>query len=171
MTFALARLGEAGHERPFVIVDGVASSIESVTDDIDAAFLDGGGVERVRAALKELPTARPVESLGLRHGPPLTRPGNVVCVGLNYRDHAEETHSPMPAEPILFMKDPSTVIGANDEVLVPRLSVKTDWSLSCSRRTSLATSSSSKGSWPRIGLARWRSSPEVKQSGGSRSCG
>ena len=129
MTLALARLGAAGHERPFAIVDGVASSIESLTADIDGAFLDGGGVERVRAALadRSLPTAGPIESLGLRYGPPIARPGKVVCVGLNYRDHAEETNAAVPAEPILFMKDSSTVIGPYDEILVPRRSVKTDW--------------------------------------------
>ncbi len=83
MTFALARLGAAGHERPFAIVDGVASSIESLTAEIDGAFLDGGGVERVRAALGDgsLPAAGPIESLGLRYGPPIARPGKVVCVG------------------------------------------------------------------------------------------
>ncbi|HEY3926559.1 MAG TPA: fumarylacetoacetate hydrolase family protein [Acidothermaceae bacterium] len=129
MTFALARLGAAGHERPFVIVDGVASSIESLTADIDSAFLDSGGVVRVRAALADgrLQATDPVESLGLRYGSPIARPGKVVCVGLNYRDHAEETNAAIPAEPILFMKDPSTVVGPDDEVLVPRLSVKTDW--------------------------------------------
>jgi 2-keto-4-pentenoate hydratase/2-oxohepta-3-ene-1,7-dioic acid hydratase in catechol pathway len=129
MTLALARLGTPGRERPYVIVDGVASSIESLTADIDGAFLDSGGVERVRAALADgvLPMADSVESLGLRYGPPVVRPGKVVCVGLNYRDHAEETNAAIPGEPILFMKDPSTVIGADDEVLVPRLSVKTDW--------------------------------------------
>jgi 2-keto-4-pentenoate hydratase/2-oxohepta-3-ene-1,7-dioic acid hydratase in catechol pathway len=129
MTFALARLGEPGHERPFAIVDGVASSIESLTTDIDGGFLDSGGVARVRAALADgqLPAAGPVEALGLRYGPPLAQPTKVVCVGLNYRDHAEETHAVVPVEPILFMKDPSTVIGPHDEVLVPRLSVKTDW--------------------------------------------
>jgi 2-keto-4-pentenoate hydratase/2-oxohepta-3-ene-1,7-dioic acid hydratase in catechol pathway len=129
MTFALARLGDAGRERPFAIVDGVASSIESLTADIDGAFLDSGGVAQVRAALADgqLRATDPVESLGLRYGPPVAQPGKVVCVGLNYRDHAEETHAVVPVEPILFMKDPSTVIGADDEVLVPRLSVKTDW--------------------------------------------
>jgi len=129
MTLALARLGAAGHERPFAIVDGVASSIESLTADIDGAFLDGGGVERVRAALADssLPAGDPIESLRLRYGPPIARPGKVVCVGLNYRDHAEETNAAVPAEPILFMKDSSTVIGSHDEILVPRRSVKTDW--------------------------------------------
>jgi 2-keto-4-pentenoate hydratase/2-oxohepta-3-ene-1,7-dioic acid hydratase in catechol pathway len=129
MTFALARLGDAGHERPFVIVDGVASSIESLTTEIDGAFLESGGIARVRAALADgtLTAAGTVEELGLRYGAPVAQPTKVVCVGLNYRDHAEETSAVAPTEPILFMKDPSTVIGPDDEVLVPRLSVKTDW--------------------------------------------
>ena len=122
-----ARFGTVGHERPYVVYDGVASSIESLTADIDGAFLERGGIDLARAALAagELPTAGPVEDL--RVGPPIARPGKVVCVGLNYRDHAEETGAAIPQEPVLFMKDPSTVIGPNDDVFIPRRSVKTDW--------------------------------------------
>ncbi|MDQ1552294.1 MAG: hypothetical protein QOD50_1716, partial [Actinomycetota bacterium] len=60
-------------------------------------------------------------------GPPVARPIKIVCIGLNYRDHAEETHAEIPKEPVVFMKDPSTLVGPNDDVLIPRLSVKTDW--------------------------------------------
>ncbi|HEY0870887.1 MAG TPA: fumarylacetoacetate hydrolase family protein [Acidothermaceae bacterium] len=129
MSFFLARLGAAVHERPFVVADGIASSIEMLTTDIDGSFLEGGGIERVRAAIAEgrLPVAGPLETLGRRFGPPIARPGKVVCVGLNYRDHATETNAAIPTEPILFMKDPLTVIGPDDDVLVPRRSVKTDW--------------------------------------------
>jgi 2-keto-4-pentenoate hydratase/2-oxohepta-3-ene-1,7-dioic acid hydratase in catechol pathway len=129
MSVFFARLGVAGHERPYVVSDGVASSIESLTTDIDGAFLERGGIDLVRAALAagELPAAGPLEGLGLRVGPPIARPGKVVCVGLNYRDHVEETGAAIPHEPVLFMKDPSTVIGPNDDVLIPRRSVKTDW--------------------------------------------
>jgi 2-keto-4-pentenoate hydratase/2-oxohepta-3-ene-1,7-dioic acid hydratase in catechol pathway len=129
MTLSFVRLGVAGRERPFVVSGGVASSIETLTPDIDAAFLERGGIDVVRAALAagDLPEAGPLESLGLRFGPPVARPGKVVCVGLNYRDHAEETGAAIPPEPVLFMKDSSTVIGANDDVLIPRRSVKTDW--------------------------------------------
>jgi 2-keto-4-pentenoate hydratase/2-oxohepta-3-ene-1,7-dioic acid hydratase in catechol pathway len=129
MSFYLARFGAAGHERPFVVVDGTASSIETLTTDIDGPFLEAGGVERVRAAIADgrLPVTGPVETLGLRVGAPVARPGKVVCVGLNYSDHAEETGAKIPAEPILFMKDSSTVIGPDDDVLIPRRSVKTDW--------------------------------------------
>jgi 2-keto-4-pentenoate hydratase/2-oxohepta-3-ene-1,7-dioic acid hydratase in catechol pathway len=64
---------------------------------------------------------------GVRIGAPVATPGKVVCIGLNYRDHAAETGADVPGEPVVFMKDPSTVIGPYDEVLVPRGSAKTDW--------------------------------------------
>jgi 2-keto-4-pentenoate hydratase/2-oxohepta-3-ene-1,7-dioic acid hydratase in catechol pathway len=131
MSLSFMRLGVAGHERPYVVSNGVASHIENLTFDIDGDFFERGGVELVRRALAEgnLPAAGSVDALGLRVGPPVGRPGKVVCVGLNYRDHAEETGAAIPREPVLFMKDPSTVIGPYDDVLVPRRSVKTDWEI------------------------------------------
>jgi len=128
-SLALVRLGDAGHERPFALVDGIVWNIESVTSDIDGAFLAGGGIEQVRAGLAagRFDNLGALESLGLRVGTPVARPGKVVCVGLNYSDHAAETGATVPSEPVLFMKDPSTVVGPYDQVLVPRASVKTDW--------------------------------------------
>jgi 2-keto-4-pentenoate hydratase/2-oxohepta-3-ene-1,7-dioic acid hydratase in catechol pathway len=63
----------------------------------------------------------------VRYGSPIAKPEKVICIGLNYRDHAKETGSPVPDEPIIFMKAPNCVIGPNDEILVPRKSTKTDW--------------------------------------------
>jgi 2-keto-4-pentenoate hydratase/2-oxohepta-3-ene-1,7-dioic acid hydratase in catechol pathway len=122
----LLRIGEPGAERPAVERDGRWFDARSVTDDFDGEFFAGGGVERLGAALAagELPE---VSRDGLRIGVPVARPGKVVCIGLNYRDHAEETGAAVPDEPVVFMKDPSTVIGPYDEVLVPRGSAKTDW--------------------------------------------
>jgi 2-keto-4-pentenoate hydratase/2-oxohepta-3-ene-1,7-dioic acid hydratase in catechol pathway len=68
-----------------------------------------------------------LEAEGLRVGAPVARPGKVICVGLNYRDHAAETGAAIPSRPVVFMKDPGTVVGPYDEVLIPRGSVKTDW--------------------------------------------
>jgi 2-keto-4-pentenoate hydratase/2-oxohepta-3-ene-1,7-dioic acid hydratase in catechol pathway len=94
--------------------------------DIDGAFLASGGVARVREALErgDLPV---IDVEGLRVGAPIARPGKIVCIGLNYSDHAAESGLEAPAEPVVFMKAPNTVIGPYDEVLVPRGSVKTDW--------------------------------------------
>ncbi|MER5326744.1 fumarylacetoacetate hydrolase family protein [Streptosporangium roseum] len=121
----LLRVGPVGQERPAVMDE--AGNLRAISEpEIDGAFLASGGVARVREALErdELPV---LESEGLRIGPPVARPGKIVCIGLNYRDHAEETGAPIPAEPIIFMKAPNTVVGPYDEVLIPRDSVKTDW--------------------------------------------
>ncbi|WP_282701404.1 fumarylacetoacetate hydrolase family protein [Streptomyces sp. CC219B] len=123
----LLRVGAPGEERPAVRTeDGRLLDLSSVTPDIDGAFLASDGIERARASLREgdLPELAPE---GLRIGAPLARPGKIVCIGLNYRDHAAETGAAIPPRPVVFMKDPGTVVGPFDEVLVPRGSVKTDW--------------------------------------------
>ncbi|KOU63177.1 2-hydroxyhepta-2,4-diene-1,7-dioate isomerase [Streptomyces sp. MMG1533] len=123
----LLRVGAPGQERPAVLTDdGRLLDLSSVTPDIDGAFLASGGVERARAAVTAGGPAE-LDQDGLRIGPPVARPGKVICVGLNYRDHAAETGATIPARPVVFMKDPGTVVGPYDEVLIPRGSVKTDW--------------------------------------------
>lgn len=123
----LMRFGEPGQEQPAVRgEDGRTFDLRPLTGDVDGRFLADGGIERVRTALAagelpELPTD------GLRVGPPVARPGKVVCIGLNYRDHAAETGSELPTEPVVFFKASNTVIGPDDEVLIPRGSEKTDW--------------------------------------------
>jgi 2-keto-4-pentenoate hydratase/2-oxohepta-3-ene-1,7-dioic acid hydratase in catechol pathway len=126
---ALVRLGERGHERPHALVDGMVWDIASVTSEIDGAFLERGGIDEVRAGLaaRRFDQVGALDSLGVRVGTPVARPGKVVCVGLNYSDHAAETAATVPTEPVLFMKDSATVVGPYDQVLVPRASVKTDW--------------------------------------------
>lgn len=125
----LARLGPVGAEIPTVVVDGIHLDLRPLLQgaDLDAAFFGGGGLDRVAEAvaagtLRELPGAA-----DLRVGAPLARPGKVVCIGLNYRDHAAETGAEIPAEPVVFLKDPGTVVGPFDTVLVPIGSTKTDW--------------------------------------------
>ncbi|MEU0221366.1 fumarylacetoacetate hydrolase family protein [Streptomyces sp. NPDC006265] len=123
----LLRVGAPGEERPAVRTEeGRLLDLASVTSDIDGAFLASDGVDRARAAVAtgSLPELDPD---GVRIGAPLDRPGKIVCVGLNYRDHAAETDAAIPARPVVFMKDPGTVVGPYDEVLIPRGSVKTDW--------------------------------------------
>ncbi|MFI1704977.1 fumarylacetoacetate hydrolase family protein [Streptomyces griseoruber] len=123
----LLRVGGPGEERPAVRTEeGRLLDLSSVTGDLDAAFLAGDGIERARAAVAAGVLAE-LEWDGLRIGAPLARPGKIVCVGLNYRDHAAETGAAIPARPVVFMKDPGTVVGPYDELLIPRGSVKTDW--------------------------------------------
>ncbi|MEV4265140.1 fumarylacetoacetate hydrolase family protein [Kribbella sp. NPDC049584] len=123
----LLRLGPIGEERPYVrAADGTVHDLTPITGDIDAAFLDSDGIARTRAALDagELPVAS-VD--GLRIGAPVARPGAVVCIGMNYAAHAAEGGAEPPKQPIVFFKHPNTVVGPNDDVLVPRGSTKTDW--------------------------------------------
>ncbi len=126
----IARLGPAGSETP-VIVDGAkVYDLSSVTTDIDGPFFEGGGIGRARAALAagalpELPELP--EADGLRIGSPIARPSAVICIGMNYAAHAAESGSAPPSVPIMFLKTPNTVVGANDDVPIPRASTKTDW--------------------------------------------
>ncbi|WP_441250272.1 fumarylacetoacetate hydrolase family protein [Kitasatospora sp. McL0602] len=123
----LQRVGPQGAERPVVLgQDGTAYDLSGLTADIDGRFLAGlDPVELARSVeAGELP---PVEIAGQRVGAPVARPGKVVGIGLNYRDHAEEAGAQLPAEPVIFLKPSYTVVGPDDEVLVPRGGEKTDY--------------------------------------------
>ena len=124
----LLRVGTAGAEKPALLGDdGRLRDLSGVVGDIDGALLaDETAFDRIRAAADsgELPR---LDATGLRIGPPLARIGKIVCIGLNYHDHARETGAEPPAEPVVFFKAADTVVGPNDTVLVPRASVKTDW--------------------------------------------
>lgn len=123
----LERRGPKGAEIPTVVVDDVYLDLRPVIADVGPESLADGGLARVRAAV-QAGSLTPVPGASqLRVGAPISRPGKVVCIGLNYRDHVRETGAEVPTEPVVFMKDPSTVIGPFDDVLVPRGSSKTDW--------------------------------------------
>ncbi|MFE5774572.1 fumarylacetoacetate hydrolase family protein [Brachybacterium sp. NPDC056505] len=139
--------GPAGAERTAVVHDGTSYDLSPLTGGAAAltrTFLEDDGIERTRRAIAEgtltaldagdvpvLDAAEPqtpdvAPSGTVRVGAPLA-PGKILCIGLNYRDHAAETNAEIPAEPIVFMKAPDTVVGPYDDVLIPRDSVKTDW--------------------------------------------
>ncbi|MBT2444456.1 fumarylacetoacetate hydrolase family protein [Streptomyces sp. ISL-36] len=123
------RVGEAGAERTAVL-DGSGGLLDAsgVAEDIDHRSLADGVLDRLaRAAAEGALPALGIRGDRVRIGAPVARPGKVVCIGLNYRDHAEETGAAIPGEPVVFMKDPWTVVGPYDEVLIPRGSVKTDY--------------------------------------------
>ncbi|MFW6693503.1 fumarylacetoacetate hydrolase family protein [Streptomyces sp. MAR4 CNX-425] len=124
----LLRVGPQGSERPALLdAGGTLRDLSGVVSDVDGALLsDDAALARVRdaAAAGTLPA---LDAEGLRTGPPVGGIGKIVCIGLNYHDHAAETGAAIPAEPILFMKAPDTVVGPDDTVLVPRGSEKTDW--------------------------------------------
>ncbi len=122
----IGRLGEFGKERAAVIVSETeAVFVDDVVGDWDRAGLHAGGMEKVRALNLDL---RPrVNIADFRLGSPVARPTKVICVGLNYLQHALETGATPPPEPVVFMKAPDTVIGGFDDIVVPPNSLKTDY--------------------------------------------
>ena len=125
----LLRVGPAGGERAAVMVtDSTYVDVADVVGDFGAEFFENGGVDSLRAVVDERAVAGDVRNLrGTRVGAPVARPHQILCIGLNYRDHAAETGQPVPDEPIVFTKSPNTLVGPNDDVLLPRGSTKTDW--------------------------------------------
>jgi len=121
----LVRVGPAGSETPGALLsDDTFVDLSDVVEDFNEAFFASGAI----ATLPAIIAARTGEPLdGRRFGAPIARPHQILCIGLNYSDHAAETWQAVPAEPILFTKSPNTLIGPNDDVLIPRGSEKTDW--------------------------------------------
>ncbi len=128
MIMKLLRVGPAGDERPALLdAGGTLRDLSGLVPDIDGALLaDEAALDRIRAAA-DSGELRALDGEGLRTGPPVARIGKIVCIGLNYHDHARETGAEPPSEPVIFFKAADTVVGPEDTVLVPRGSVKTDW--------------------------------------------
>ncbi|WP_433975707.1 fumarylacetoacetate hydrolase family protein [Tunturiibacter lichenicola] len=124
----LARFGPIGRERPGVVTDSNDRlDLSEYFQDWNAAFFASEGIERVNQVVSEQISYLPRVDSSMRIGAPIARPGKVICIGLNYSDHAEESGMPIPAEPIVFLKASNTVVGPYDDVLIPRGSQKTDW--------------------------------------------
>lgn len=120
------RMGNKGEEAPFVIdAAGHTRPLRPLYEDVDAHFLSQLTAGNITEEL--VGTLPIVESPTGRVGAPIARPGKVVCIGLNYSDHAAESGMAIPEEPIVFMKDPLTVVGPGDPIHIPKNSVKTDW--------------------------------------------
>ena len=125
----LLRIGAAGAEKPAVRAgDNSYVDVSDLVTDFDEAFFGSGGIDRIAGPVAERIAAGRTQTLGdQRIGAPIARPHQILCIGLNYSDHAAETGQAAPAEPILFTKSPNTLIGPNDDVRIPRGSTKTDW--------------------------------------------
>ena len=121
----LVRYGTAGTEKPGLIdSNGALRDLSSVVNDIDAQVLGREG----RARLASIdPQSLPLVPGEPRYGAPVAHVSKFICVGLNYSEHAAETNAPTPEQPILFMKATSAIMGPNDDVIIPKGSVKTDW--------------------------------------------
>ena len=123
----LLRTGEPGKEKPAVLLENKIVDVSSFGEDFGERFFESDGVDRLRTWLEDNPRNLPSVPGNVRIGPPFQRPSKIICIGLNYSDHARETGAQLPAEPVIFFKATSALVGPNDNLIIPRKSVKTDW--------------------------------------------
>lgn len=124
----LIRFGEPGLEKPGLLLSqGKRIDASTFGEDYDEAFFANDGLRRLADWAKASAAGVPVVPNSVRLGPPIQRPSKIVCIGLNYSDHARESGAAIPTEPVLFFKSTSAICGPNDPVVIPRGSQKTDW--------------------------------------------
>lgn len=124
----LIRIGEPGYEKPAVLVDpNTYVDVSEHFADFDEGFFRDQGISRLRSLIASGAVSQAQPLGDVRLGSPIARPHQIICIGLNYADHAAETGAEIPPEPILFTKSPNTLVGPTDSIRLPRNSHKTDW--------------------------------------------
>ena len=124
----LFRFGPPGAEKPGIeLDDGRRIDVSATVSDFEETFLGGDGIANLREWVAANADTAPAVDSEQRFGPCIARPSKILCAGLNYRDHAEESGMPIPDEPILFTKATSSMVGPHDAIVIPRGSTKTDW--------------------------------------------
>jgi 2,4-diketo-3-deoxy-L-fuconate hydrolase len=122
----LIRFGEPGNEKPGIVLDGKRYDTSAITRDYDETFFAGDGLAKLQAALDQKPTLPEVPA-SARWAVPQVRPSKIICIGLNYADHARESNMEPPKEPVVFFKSTTALAGPNDDLIIPKNSQKTDW--------------------------------------------
>nr|WP_199000345.1 fumarylacetoacetate hydrolase family protein [Flavobacterium sp. ASV13] len=122
----LIRFGEIGKEKPGVLINEKRYDVSSIVSDFNESFFEDNGLEKLQKALESNPSLPEVDA-NVRLGSPVARPSKIICIGLNYVDHCKETNAPIPTEPIIFFKSTTSLCGPDDDVIIPKNSVKTDW--------------------------------------------
>ena len=124
----LIRFGEAGSEKPGVQLDnGTRLDCSGFGEEYNEAFLESDGLVRLKTWLADNEKSCPEVSADTRLGAPLCRPSKIICIGLNFKDHAEESGMAAPEQPVVFFKATSSLVGPNDDLVLPRGAEKTDW--------------------------------------------
>ena len=123
----LIRFGKAGEEKPGIVIDDVYYDVSDFGEDYDENFFGTSGLNRLEKFLKENKNALPKIANNIRLASPVMRPSKIVCIGLNYADHAKETNAAIPNEPVVFLKATSSLCGPFDDIIIPKNSEKTDW--------------------------------------------
>lgn len=121
----LIRFGENGKEKTGVILENKKYDTSAFGEDYTEQFFETDGLARLAAFIKDAQLPQVADDVRL--GSPIARPSKIICIGLNYADHAHETNAPLPPEPVIFMKATTAIVGPFDDIVVPKNSVKTDW--------------------------------------------
>jgi len=124
----LARYGAPGAEKPAVLLDdNTRIDVSGFVRDFDEAFFAGDGLRGLAAWIAAKGAAAPRIAAGARVGASLARPSKIICIGLNFKDHAAESKMDLPKEPVMFFKSTTAVVGADDDLIIPRGGTKVDW--------------------------------------------
>ena len=124
----LIRFGEINKEKPGILLpNGIKVDVSSFISDYNEEFFGNNGIEKLETWLNENQDSCPIVDDEIRLGAPLVRPSKIVCVGLNYAQHAAESGMNVPEEPVLFFKASSAIVGPYDPIVIPKGSLKTDW--------------------------------------------
>jgi 2,4-diketo-3-deoxy-L-fuconate hydrolase len=123
----LIRYGAAGHEKPGIIHNDRWLDVSDYIEDYNETFFENDGLSKLESLIADKSHDLKEISQDTRLGMPIARPSKIVCIGLNFKDHANETGSAVPTEPILFFKSTTALCGPNDNLIIPRNSLKTDW--------------------------------------------
>ena len=124
----LIRFGDQSQEKPGVLLeDGTPVDTSAAGWDYDEQFFASGGLKELESWLKNQGASAPRVPASVRLGPPICRPSKIICIGLNYRDHAAETKAEPPKEPVIFFKSTTSLSGPNDDLVIPRNATKVDW--------------------------------------------
>lgn len=123
----LIRFGLAGAEKPGVVTDNGMFDVSAFGEDFGEKFFETDGLTRLAQWWEKNAASCPAVPAGTRLGSAVARPSKIICIGLNYADHAKETNAQIPTEPIVFFKSTSALVGPNDDLIIPRDSQKTDW--------------------------------------------
>ncbi|MBL0745764.1 fumarylacetoacetate hydrolase family protein [Chryseolinea lacunae] len=123
----LIRFGETGKEKAGVMSNDTRYDVSQFVSDYNEDFFENDGLSKLKELVSKQKDTLPKVEASIRLGSPIARPSKIVCIGLNYRDHALETNATIPAEPILFFKSTTALCGPNDNLVIPKHSTKTDW--------------------------------------------
>lgn len=124
----LIRFGEPGRETPGLLMeDATLLDVSPFVRDYDEAFFANDGLSQLKLWLQEHAASAPRGAASVRLGSPISRPSKIVCIGLNFRDHARESKMEIPEEPVIFFKATTSLVGPNDDLIMPKNSLKVDW--------------------------------------------